>query len=249
MSILMISCLLDGCLMGQVKVRLSPVLPKCYMNIDKTLQQHTHPRVKILLSAALIDVHYEFRKQQYIESINKFARYGYMDVYIVEAIKKHGPTFLDDYSKNVFYATANDSNFRNNGINEARTVLEGSYYFNFDPEDMILKMTGRYLLLSDYFITMVENNLDYDALIKVNKQGDMATLCYAMKCKWLREMYEQMDYDTMEKKWINVETEAAHYINRKITQGEFKVLFVDKLDVEANLFGSSTCQSSEVLIF
>lgn len=234
---------------AKVLQRLSKSLTKSYFQAGKAVITSQPAQIRILLSAALTDAHYEFRKQQYVESFRKIASYGYKDLYVVEAIKKQGPTFLDDFSKNVFYASTNDTSFKNNGINEARTLLEGSYYFNFAPDDMILKMTGRYLLLSDYFVKCVQNNIDYDAFFKINQSGYLLTLCFAMKCKYFKEMFEQMDFLAMEKQWINLETEVTNYVQRKISQGNFKVFFVDKLDVEANLFGSSTCQSSEILIF
>src|SRR5256885_4787014 len=48
------------------------------------------------------------------------------------------------------------------------TTLFRSYHFNFDPNDMILKLTGRYQPISDYFFKLVENNPQYDAIVKVN---------------------------------------------------------------------------------
>ncbi|MGC2310533.1 MAG: hypothetical protein WA432_02870 [Candidatus Babeliaceae bacterium] len=197
-------------------------------------------RIRMLLSAALADAHFEFRKAQYIKSLTLLKDYGYNNVYIVEALKKHGPTFLDDYSKHVFYSTVNNPHLRNNGINEARTLLEGTYYFKFNPEDMIIKLTGRHHFISDSFVQLVKNNFNYDALVKVDAKGDVYTVGFAMRCKYFREMYEQMDYDAMECYRINLEHEVGNYIKRKVQKGNFNVLYVDKLDILANNFGSTT---------
>lgn len=199
-----------------------------------------YAQIRVVLTAALTDAYYEFRKAQYIESLELLASYGYQNVYIVEALKKHGPTFLDDYSNNVFYSLANDLTSRNQGTNEARTSLDGTYHFKFAPEDMIIKLTGRHHLLSGYFLKLVENNPDFDAFVKVDGDGNVYTVCFAMRCKYYQEMYEQMDYHFMEKNWVNLEYMVGYYIKHKIRDGNFKVYYVDKLDVTADNFGSST---------
>lgn len=206
------------------------------------LASSMHAQVRIVLSAALTHVHFEFRKQQYIDCLNILAGYGYKDVYIVEALKKGDRTFLEDYSKNVFYATVNIPGLRNNGVNEARTILEGSYHFAFDPDDIIIKLTGRYQLTSDAFFKFVEENPEYDAIVKIRPPdhgGGIFTACFAMRCKYLKEMYEQMDYNVMERDFIHVEWEVDKYIKQKIKKGNFKVLYVDNLGVKANLFAST----------
>jgi hypothetical protein len=206
--------------------------------------------IRILLSAALTDAHFEFRKQQYIEAFEALNHYGYNDVYVIEAVRKNGPTFLDGYSTKVFYSTANNAHLKNKGINEARTLLEGTYHFKFAPNDMILKLTGRYQIVSDYFIELVRDNLDYDAIVKLKHNGDVWTLGFAMKCKYFQEMFEEMDYQSMERRWIDVEHMVALYIKNKVKAGNFKVLHVTKLDIKANLFGSSNWVSApDQLIF
>lgn len=197
-------------------------------------------QIRLMLTVALTNNHAEFRKQQYIKSLNIFAQYGYPNPYIVEALKKHGPTFLDDYSNNVFYATTNNPLLQNNGINEALTLKEASYHFNFAPDDMIIKLTGRYHLLSDYFLKLVENNPQYDAFVKVNEDGNVFILGFAMKCKYLQEMYNTIDYHSAEYQHIPMEYKTGDYIKRKVKEGNFKVFYVKKLDIECNIYGSST---------
>ena len=81
-------------------------------------------KIRIVLTAALTQAHYEFRKNEYIESFTSLKRFGYCDFYIVEAVTKGGPTFLDTYCNDVFYATANDPLCTNQGVNESKTMLE-----------------------------------------------------------------------------------------------------------------------------
>lgn len=222
---------------NQICNRSLAIIFLCYLSC---MPLYTYAHIRLLFSAALTDAFFDFRKQQYIESFSTLKSFNYKNVYVVEALKKAGPTFLDDYSDNVFYSTANDPRFRNQGTNEARTCLQATYYFAFDPEDMIIKLTGRHCFTSDIFLRLVENNDEYDAFVKLDAQTDVSTVCFAMKCKYFREMYETIDFNNMERRWINLETEVGNYIKRKIKAGNFKVKYVEKLGVRANNYGSST---------
>jgi hypothetical protein len=226
---------------GSIKDKVMVFLKKIFFLLIWIFTMSVFPQVRIVLSAALTDAHYEFRKAQYIKSFNILNMIGYKDVYVIEALKKHGHTFLDDFSKNVFYATTNDRKFTNQGTNEARTCLEGIDYFKFDPEDIILKITGRYQLKSDRILKIIRDNPDFDAYIKLAGNGDVYTACFAMRCKYFQEVYRQIDLDRMEKDRISLETEVARYIKNKVATCGFKVYYVDTLDIEANLFGSSAC--------
>lgn len=199
-----------------------------------------HAEIRIVLTAALTDAYFEFRKNQYIESFTILRNYDYETFYIVEALRKKGPTFLDEYCSNVFYATVNKPHYINNGVNEVATFLEGLYHFNFDDEDMIIKITGRHQLTSDHLLRLVENNPDYDAFVKVNADGNVFTLGFAMKCKHFKEMFGRLNFDRLGKTMRPIEYDVGDYIKLKVKQGNFKVYYVDKLYMKANIFGSST---------
>ena len=198
--------------------------------------------IRVVLTAALTDAHSEFRKKQYIESFSILNSYGYgpKNIYVVEALKKQGPTFLQDYSSHVFYATVNNPNFKNHGINEAATLLEGINYFGFDDEDMIVKFTGRHQLTTDYLLRFVEEHSEYDAIVKVNSDGNVYTLGFAMRCKYIKEMFSLMDFEAMGYVMRPIEYDVGDYIKWKVKQGNFRVFYVDKLHMKANIFGSST---------
>jgi hypothetical protein len=198
------------------------------------------PKVHVVLTAAITNNYYETRKQQYVAMIQNLGRYGYTDVYIIEAIKKQGRSYFDDYSKNVFYATCNKSTLKNIGINEGLTMQEGLKHFNFAPEDMVLKLTGRYECTSDAFIKFVEAHQDADAVVKFTPDGQVLTLCYAMKYKHFMHMFETLDYDTMEKDMIYIETAVGKYIRDRMSDSNFKVISVDKVYVKADIRQSQT---------
>ncbi len=203
---------------------------------------NSHAKIQILLSAALTNNHFEFRKKQYIETFTILKSYGYgpEGIYVVEALKKAGPTFLDEHCKNIFYATVNNPTFINHGVNEAATLLEGLHFFKFDDEDMIIKFTGRHQLTSDYLLDLIKNDPEYDAFVKVNSDGNVYTLGFAMKCKHLKEMFTGMDFNAMGYTRRPIEYDVGDYIKLKVKQGNFKVYYIKKLRMKANIFGSST---------
>lgn len=197
--------------------------------------------IKIVATTALSDRHYDYRLQQYVNSFTALRNFGYSDFFIVESVAKNGPTFLEEYSKNVFYSTANDPKLKNYGINEAKTLLECCAHYNFEPDDMIIKLTGRHAFGSDRFFKIVENNPDMDAIVKINEYDGVLTLAFAMRYKFLKEMYEQIDYDRLEKYLYSIEYSVGEYVKRKKNEGTLKVRYIDNLGIKSNFYGS-TCE-------
>lgn len=206
-------------------------------------------KIKIICTAALTDAYFEFRKQQYIHSFNILKGYGYSDFYVIEALKKNGPTFLEEHAPHVFYATVNNPKLRNNGINEALSILQGCEHFNFDPEDIIIKLTGRHSLISDSLLKIVENNPDVDAVVRVNSDGNAYTLGFAMRYKYMQEMFKSIDYEPLERFMIPLEYRVGDYIKKKKLDGKFNVIYVEKLGMTANVYGSSTCPGAKGIDF
>ena len=189
--------------------------------------------IKIIYTAALLDRHFEGRKQEYIHTLRVLSQLGY-EPYIVEAIKKKGPTFLDQYCTKVFYAQSNNPNLRNKGVNEASTMLEAFNYFDFDDEDMIIKLTGRYYFESTLLFQRIEKNPDYDAFVKSHYPGEFFTGCFAMRYKYFKHMLEQLDFATMEKHFISVEHEVAEYIKK----AQIRFLQLNRLGVAGRNYAS-----------
>jgi hypothetical protein len=165
---------------------------------------------------------------------------GYKNFYVVEAIRKTGPTFIEEYTNNVYYALCNNPNLRNNGINEAKTLLEGCSHFNFDPDDIIIKLTGRHSLISNHLIKTVEENTSADVFVKTDINGNTYTSGFAMRYKYFKEMFETINYDYLEKQMISIEYEVNNYIKNKMAQNSIKVIYLKKLDIKINEYGSST---------
>jgi len=200
---------------------------------------HCFGNVRVVCTAALTDAYFEFRKQQYIESFGILNNYGINDLYIIEALKKSGPTFLEEYSSNVFYATVNNIRFINNGANEAATFREGLEYFKFDDDDMIIKFTGRHQLTSDYLLRLVEDNPDYDAFVRMNSEGHVYALCFAMRFKYLKEMYDYIDFNDIGLSNRPIEHDMGSFIKLKLKDNRFKIFYFQRFYIKANIFGST----------
>lgn len=196
----------------------------------------TDAKIYIVSTAALLTNQARHREKEYIQAVRIIKKIGFTP-YIIEACKKKGPTFFERYTPHVFYSTMNDPALHNKGVNEGRTMLEGLKSFHFEDDDIIIKTTGRYYFISDYFIRTVKNNPTIDAfflLIANNQQ--VLTSCFAMRYKHLITMLEDIDYENMELQNISLETICADYIKSAHQQNSMRVLFVDKVDIQGRMF-------------
>lgn len=197
----------------------------------------TCAKIYIVCTAALIEQQQEMRKQEYIHSLTAIQQFGY-EPYVIEACKKTGPTFLEDYTNHVFYSTVNNPYLHNKGVNEGRTMLEGLRYFNFSDEDIIIKLTGRYAFTSSYLIDTIEKNPEIDVFVRsIDHNTQVFTGCFAMRYKYLVAMLESFRYPAMEQRMINIEFEVARYVKKQMQQQKIQVLYLDKVDVQGKIFG------------
>lgn len=184
--------------------------------------------IKIVCTAALTSRNYEERKQQYIKSLSLLNYYA-LDPYFIESLA-HGPTFLDEYCNHVCYTQSNDASLVNYGINEVVALQIGLKHFNFDPETIIIKLTGRYPLESDEFVRYVENNFDADAIVKTWDEGTYAcTGLFAMRLNYFLDfLNHHVNYQIMEEYLIPLEYYFATYIS-KIEREGAKIVYLPKM--------------------
>ncbi len=169
--------------------------------------------------------------------------HGYENVYVVESLKKQGPTFLDDYSCNVFYSQANNPKLLP-GYNESVTLLDALYHFNFDPDDMIIKLTGRHHFISDEFLRYVEEHQSsVDAFFKVHNPRELFSVAFAMRCKYLIEMCEHFNrlFPTIKNpRRTPLEMLQDAFVRPREKNGLISVHYVQNLGVRAQFLGSTT---------
>lgn len=141
--------------------------------------------LKVLFTAAILDDNYENRKADYISNLQNLKAYG-CDVYVVESCQA-GPTFLDEYCEHVCYTSSNDPS-QSKSYNEVNSMLIGMKYFNFESEDRVIKVTGRYVLEDGRFISFVKNHLDADVIARRWNEADAYTGYFAIKHKYFIEL-------------------------------------------------------------
>lgn len=191
--------------------------------------------IVILCTGALIPQKFEERKNEYFTVLNILHQQP-LPVFFVESCLPQGPTYLDDYCNNVFYAHSNNAQLRNKGVNEGRSMLLALQHFCFTDETIIIKVTGRYPFKDFSFINLILNNPSYDAFIKYDEHGQVYTGCFAMRCKHMKEMLSKLNFIKMEKNMINIEAEVARYIQHNIPKNN--IYRVSTLGITARFFGT-----------
>lgn len=74
-------------------------------------------------------------------------------------------SFLDEYGVYVHYTNTQQTMFEDNhGKKEFTDIISCLNAQNIDDEDMVIKVTGRYILHSDFFPTLVRKNIDKDVV-------------------------------------------------------------------------------------
>jgi hypothetical protein len=145
---------------------------------------------------------------------------------MVESCQK-GPTDLDQYCDNIYYAQSQIYGLTNHGENEARAIEAALDYFNFDNEDMIIKFTGKYEFQTTEFIDLVNNNFDADVIARMWSSFDIYTVLFAMKAKHLRAFFKTLNYDDMRKGGA-FEHILGSYVTQLENEGK-KIVFWQKV--------------------
>ena len=191
--------------------------------------------IRIMYTSALIPDSFAYRKGEYIRSLKNLKIFGYIpNTYVIESGPWIPESFFSKYASNVFYAGTNKILY-NKGVNESMAMIQGLEHYHFDDDDMIVKLTGRYLLFRDTFLKKIEDNPEIDAFV-TGKVNDVFTGCYALRCKHMLEMYKQLDLLWMEENYIAIEWEVAKYINKLESENKIKVMRLPHIDIIAHPF-------------
>lgn len=192
------------------------------------------PGIKILCTSALIPFKFEERKEEYIKSLKIIESYGFKSqTYIAESGPYTPLSFFEDYCDHVYYSNSNDTSYINKGVNEAKAMIGAFNYFDFDDDDMIVKLTGRYYFNSDDFLQIVKANPEMDAIASYyygDPKRGINTGCYAIRCKYFKQMLNGLDFKKMEEKLIDIELEAGRFLEKME-----KVKYLEKTGITANV--------------
>ena len=145
--------------------------------VDKYTKQNTH-----------------VREQLYIDSITNTLKLLPSSIKPI-IVENNGfrKTLLDEFNIQVFYTNNNSLNL-DKAEKELKDIKDTIANFNIQDNDTIIKLTGRYNLLSPYFFNYVIENNKYDVYIKffnVCTQQyclyDCVLGMFAIKSKYLKQ--------------------------------------------------------------
>lgn len=166
----------------------------------------------------------DIRKQRYISCISQLLRLIDLDIknniikpIIVEGNGKR-KTYLDDLNCDVFYTNTNITNdgrkggkSYHKGWNETSDIRKVIRAYNIQDEDMIIKITGRYMLNKYDFINTVKTNLGkkdaflkfYNICTREYANNDCILGLFALRCKYLKIFQYYKPQGNPEKRFAN----------------------------------------------
>jgi hypothetical protein len=133
-------------------------------------QEGATSNVYVIVTTSINDANDALRKQQYTDGIQSLRRHidriPGAKVIIVENNGKR-ETYLDRVGFDVLY-TNNNALSVEKGVKELRDILECIKEYKINPDDFIVKMTGRYRLAehSDFFDSVSRLTPEVDCIIK-----------------------------------------------------------------------------------
>lgn len=136
----------------------------------------------------------EHRKARYLECIQTALDLVKDDPMIKPIVVENNgarATYLDALPCAVEYTDNNAQQFWHKGVNELLDVQEVLRRYNVQDDDTVIKLTGRYKLLSNFFLTIVKDNT-HEAYLKFFNVCtlEFSTTCVlglvAIKAKYLK---------------------------------------------------------------
>lgn len=137
------------------------------------------------------------RKERYLYAISETLKHLPAEI-IPIVVENNGKreTYLDIF--NVFYTNNNTYRFKNKYINEMLDIRDVIHEYGIKNDDIIIKLTGRYRVLSsDFFKEVIEKK--YDAYVKFYnvstlqfEKYDCILGCYAIKAEFILSFHHLM---------------------------------------------------------
>ncbi len=151
----------------------------------------------LIITTANVQLNYAERKVQYIKSIEKVLKFRYLfNRYTVLECASSYEDYLASYNT---YYTKVDNVLPEKGLNEMQHLKAFIEQSLFEPNDIIVKLTGRYLLEDSSFLNKVHLlKDDFDSIFK--DDGDIYegkgyhTFLYAMKTRRFLETISSLKF-------------------------------------------------------
>ena len=115
---------------------------------------------------------YDKRKEEYLSAITESIRHFPVEINpIIVENSTVSPTYLENFQHNgenipVLYTGNNDKNINNKGVIELLDIKDVIQQFSIKDDDIIIKLTGRYILKSPLFLKDVIKHPEVSAFVK-----------------------------------------------------------------------------------
>ena len=171
----------------------------------------------------------EKREQQYKDFIKEMGKYDLPKFYC-ECVHLGPETFLDKLVPNIFYSQTHNKELHNQGVDEIMAWKAAIKHFCFSDDDMIIKLTGRYIPMSSYLFDSISN--EFDAFFYAFPEGrsgygQVFTGAFGIRCRLLRQYIDNVDHIKLEKEMINIETDMYRFL-----QSCNNIKYLDRLDMK-----------------
>ena len=182
----------------------------------------------------------ESRKSLYMNSIMKNLEIlkNYKDIKVV-IVENNGDSntylnvFQEKFGATILYTNYNSHRFYHKGYAEMFDIKAVIKTFHMDDNDIVIKMTGRYHLVNNFFIESIikyKDNFDaffkfYNVCLKRYMHNDCILGAFALKAKYLKE-FEYKDI------YLSPEAEMAKYLVEKAKNNELRLCNMEDLLVK-----------------
>ncbi len=183
---------------------------------------------------------FETRKNLYLTSILKnieiLKKYSNIEIIIVENngdANTYLNLFKEKFGVSIVYTNYNKHNYYHKGYAEMFDIKAVIKTYHMDDNDIIIKMTGRYHLVNNYFIEAIVKNEDkfdaffkfYNVCLKRYMHNDCVLGAFALRVKFLKD-FEYKDI------YLSPEAEMAKYLKEKSEKNELKLCLLEDLLVK-----------------
>jgi hypothetical protein len=122
-------------------------------------------KIHLVITTANIGTHYQDRKEQYLQSIERALQFDYLfNSYTILECVSSNEVYLKDY--NVHYSKVQNL-YPEKGLNEMQHLKAFINQSSFNDDDLIVKLTGRYMLEDNSFFNKVKLlACEYDSIFK-----------------------------------------------------------------------------------
>jgi len=166
----------------------------------------------LVLTTALVKDPNGVRKQEYEKSFAQFKKFGYEHPYIVEGVQPAEPSYLDEHTlpERLYYFPDNKPTDHNRGKFEGLSLREALKKFQLPAPSYVYKQTGRYLATKNLAAEITKNYPGYNLYIRRFPGLERVMLAaFVMNAQKMQQMYENLDYEAMEREWSAVDPERC----------------------------------------